>query len=218
LIELAPNVYAFEDTLRLPGGVVLPLRCTVLRRPEGLWVHSPVRFSGERGDDLRRLGPIGDLVAPSRMHHLFAGHDLGARRRWGPASLKEKRPDLDFQPLRPDAFGPDLSALPLEGAPAVDEWVFFHAPSGSLLVTDLFFHVLEPETWATAALMRLVGCHRRLAASRSWRWVFARDLPRLRTSLEAMLRWPITRVIPCHGAVAEVQPSDLRQALAVLLT
>jgi hypothetical protein len=200
------------------GGVVFPLRMSIARLADGgLWLHSAVAIDDAAAAAIEAMGPVQHLVVPSRMHDRYA---VAAQTRWPSATVWAPR---GFHPtgLRVDrelgpSFGEDIEVFRIDGAPSVDEHVFYHRPSRSLLVTDLLFHVQEPENVATRWLMWAVGCGDQLCASRSWRWVFAKDLPALRRSLEPVLALPIERVVPCHGAVGG-DASALREGLARLL-
>ena len=60
-----------------------------------------------------------------------------------------------------------IDQILIEGAPKLSEVVFFHRASRSLLVSDLFFNVTEPETWATGLLLRMMGTYKRFGRSRA---------------------------------------------------
>jgi hypothetical protein len=103
----------------------------------------------------------------------------------------------------------------LAGAPGLNETVFLHRPSRSLLVSDLLFNVQEPANFVTGLVLRVMGTHGRLAMSRAWRR-YTRDRQALKASLEKMLAWDFTRILPAHGAIHESAdaPDRARAALA----
>src|SRR4051812_986664 len=100
LAELAADLWAVDHVLRLPGGVRMPLRMTVVRLSDGaLWVHSPVPLDEGTAAALTALGPVRVVVAPSTQHHLFVAPLLARfprARLLGPSALHRKRPDLPF--------------------------------------------------------------------------------------------------------------------------
>ena len=200
----------------MPGGVVFPLRMSIVRQQEGLWLHSPVALDDAVVATIDALGPVKHLVVPSQMHDR---HIAAAQARWPQATCWAppgwQRSGVRVDRSLADAAWPDIGAYPIHGAPRVDEWVFHHRPTRSLLVTDLVFHVTEPANWQTSTLLWAVGCAGEMRASRSWRWVFRSDATALAASLEAVLALPVDRVVPCHGAIG---PGDaLRGALAGLV-
>lgn len=221
LHALAPEVWTAEHLMRFPGAVRLRARMTVVRLPGGeLLLHSPIPIDDALAAALDGLGPVTHLVAPSLYHHVFVSRAL---RRYPRAQviaapgLARKRRDLPIavelgaQP--PPAWQGVVDHLVLGGAPRINEAVFFHRPSRTLIVTDLVFNVRDPDGWATSLLLRTMGTHGRLAQSRLWRWL-ARDRAALRRSLEAMMAWDFARVLPAHGAPVETDAhSAMNEAL-----
>ena len=220
---IADEVWGVPGEARMPAGARLPLRMTVIRLPDGgLWLHSPVRLDDEVAAELEALGPVRHLVAPSLVHHLFAGR---AKERWpeatlwGPRALPAKTGAALDAELAPgsEAWGGAITALPIEGAPRLDEFCFVHHPSRTLLVTDLVFHVLQAPNWATATLLRMTGSYGGLAASRAWRWVFAQDRAAVGRSVVRILEQDFDRLVPCHGEVVDTGAhAALTEAAAAL--
>lgn len=221
---IAREVWAVEDALRLPGGVVFPLRCTIVRLPDGgLWLHSPVAFDDTTAAAVEALGPVAHLVAPSAMHHLHLG-DAQARwpdaTTWAPEALRAKRPDLALPHTLDEAAPWDdvVQRIALDGAPRIAETLFLHRPTGTLLCTDLVFHVTRPATLASRLMYWLVGTSRGPRMSRSWH-LLADDLGAMGTSLAPLLDGRVERLVPCHGDVVDPAPPEvLRRAWSRALT
>src|ERR687888_1320962 len=98
LRRLGPDLWQLEHELRLPGGVRMPVNATLIRLPDGgSLLYSPVPIDDAIAAEIEAIGPVRHLVAPSLMHHLWAGD---AVRRWPNArlhaapGLRAKRPDL----------------------------------------------------------------------------------------------------------------------------
>lgn len=209
LTPIAPDLFAVEGTMRLPGGVRFPLRMTIARLPSGgLWLHSPIEASDELVTAVSALGPVEHLVAPNSIHHLWIG-DWKKRfpdaRLYGGPGLAAKRRDLAFDGLLGQATPPWTDAfatVPIAGAPRIGETVFLHRPSSSLLVGDLLFNILRPRGIGMNLILAAAGTRDRLAVSRAWRLI-RRDRQAFRSSLEAVVALPFRRLIPCHGAIVE---------------
>ena len=62
----------------------------------------------------------------------------------GSKGLEKKQPNLAIENIqqKSDAFLPDIQTISIEGCPVLKENVFFHLPSKTLIVTDLF---LQPK-------------------------------------------------------------------------
>lgn len=216
LTPLAPDLWHAEDQLRMPGGLAFPIRMVVARLPDGtLWLHSPIPVDDDLAASIDALGPVGVIVAPNAMHSLYLA-DAAARwpdaRVWGAPKLADTKPDLPIV-HRLEGTPPwhdTLRPLHIDGAPIVDEHVFLHVPSGTLICTDLIFHMQQVANWRTKALLWIVGAWRRATASRSW-ILFTRDKGAVSASLQRLLVLPVTRVVMAHGAVIE---DDAQQRLA----
>ncbi len=188
----------------------MPIRATIVRLADGgLWVHSPTPLSPELVAAVEALGPVRDVVAPSRLHDISIGawgKQFPGARLWAAPGLPVRRPDLTFAACStaPDdtAVGQRDRAAALAGAPALNEVVFFHAASRTLVCTDLLFNIRKPATAMTSFVLTLAGTRGRFAMSRAW-WRYARDRPALKASVEQMLEWDFTRVIPAHGEIYE---------------
>jgi hypothetical protein len=203
------GVWGVEAWQPIPGSA-LPIRMTVIRLPDGgLWLHSPTPLDDATAASIDALGRVSHLVAPSRLHHL---HLSAAHARWPAArvwiapGLLTKRPDLHFAtPLAggaPGDWGGAIHVEPIGGAPELDEHVFFHAPSASLLVTDLLFNVHRGRDAMLPWILRLTGTWDHLAQSRVWWWSI-RDRAAAAASARQIFAWKAQRLIPCHGDVLE---------------
>jgi hypothetical protein len=219
LVPIAADLWAIDHLLSLPGRVRMPLRMTVARLGDGgLWVHSPVPVDDATAGELAALGPVRVVVAPNTQHHLFVGPLLARfpqARLLGVAALLRKRHDLPFAGALQDPTvpaPPEIDQTTIDGAPRMEEVVFFHRPSRSLLVTDLLFNILTPQTRMTSLVLHLGGTHRRLAMSRLWR-LLRRDRAAFAASLERVLAWAFTRIVPAHGDIVSAGDAA-RQARA----
>ncbi len=214
---IADGLWGVGGVVNMGAGVSLPLRSTIVRLSDGsLWVHSPVRFTDAEASALDALGPVRHIVAPSGFHHLYAG---AAQRRWPEATLSKspalvkKRPDLAATHVLgdgPPPWGDEVRALPIAGAPSVAEFAFFHAPSGSLLLTDAVFNVRGAPNLTSRWAYRLMGIGDGLAMGRLFKFVH-RDRRVVGDSMRAILSLDLRRLVPCHGDVVDV---DAHAALA----
>jgi Domain of unknown function (DUF4336) len=226
LEALGPDLWTAQDILRLPAGVRLPLRMTAIRLPKGgLVVHSPLPLTDDLLKAVARVDAVEYLIAPSNLHHRFAGQWLqrfAGAKLYGSVGLPKKRRDLTFAgqlAASGDDGAPAPWALVLDqqlvaGAPKLNEVAFFHRPTGTLLVSDLLFNVTRPTNVMTGLVLSMAGTKGRLAMSRAWRG-YTKDKPALRASLEKILSWPFTRILPGHGEVFE-DPAAVDKARAAM--
>ena len=207
--RLAPDLAVAETEIRIIGGVLLPLRMTAVRLPDGaVALISPLAIDDALAAAIAELGPVRHLVAPNRLHHLYL---RAAQERYPEASLSgapglpAKRPTLSFDHelgAGPPPWGEGLTPHPVAGAPRVGEVVLHHPASRTLITTDLLFNVQEPANARTSLVLRVAGAHRRLALGREWR-LLVRDRQAFERSLDAMLAEDFDRLIMAHGDVVE---------------
>jgi hypothetical protein len=209
LTPAAADLWTTTSTFALPGGVRLPLRTTVVKLPTGeLVVHAPAVIDEALAAEVAALGPVKHVVAPNMQHHLYV--EAWMRRfpgasLWGAPGLETKRRDLSWAGRADDTGVPwagALEAVALAGCPKLNEVVFLHRASRTLLCTDLVFNVRRPDNLPTKLVLSVMGTSGRFAMSRAWK-LFARDRRAFGESLARVLAWDFVRVIPAHGDVLE---------------
>jgi hypothetical protein len=205
--SIADGVHTHEASITLGPGVRLPARATLLRlRDGGLMLHSPVAVADEDARAISALGEVKMIVAPSLYHWLFVE---GATRRWPGArvlavpGLAKKMPGMKLDPLPASgAIDPDVVVERVAGAPKLDEHVFHHVPSRSLVVTDLLFNINEGSNFVGSLVLRAMGAWRKPAQSRMWRFVVD-DRAQAAESATRILASDFERTIMAHGDILE---------------
>ncbi len=223
LESLAEDLWVARRPLPLVVGDV-GARMTVLRLSDrSLMLHSPVQLDAPLLQALGELGPVKWLLGPSKVHHLFLGDYVKAfpdAALCGAPGLAEKRRDLAFRYVlapQPPPSWPEIVKFQLvEGAPLMNEVALLHAPSRTLVLTDLVFNV-QPGASNRARLFHwLVGATGRFGPHRVIRLGF-RDRAAARRSLDRILAWDFDRVVMSHGEVVSTGGhSLLEQAFASL--
>lgn len=221
LRHVAEDLWTRDTLLSLPLGLRLPLRMTVVRLPSGkLMLHNPVAMDDALADELAALGTVSELAAPNLAHHLSVGPTL---KRFpsavvrGCPGLAAKKPEVSFASElgneAPAAYEGAVETALLRGVPRLNEVVFLHRPSRTLLVSDLVFNVVSPANAATAFLLTLTGTRGRLAKSRILSSMI-RDRAAFAASVARVLTWDFDRVLMAHGeAVSEGGRAALAGAL-----
>lgn len=190
------------------GPLRISTRMTVVRLADGsLWVHSPITPTPALVAALNQLGPVRYVVAPNKSHHLFFLDFLNAfpsAQGFVASGLASKRPDLDrFARIAPDApWGPELQGYRIEGLPILNETVWFHPATGTLILTDLLFCFSPSHRGLTGLVTRMLGVRGVLAMSRTMKWA-VRDRQALAASVAPLLALPVQRVILAHDQIVE---------------
>jgi hypothetical protein len=178
---------------------------TVLRLGDGsLLLHSPITLDDSLRSQIDALGPVAHIVAPSLFHHLYAGDAAKAfpeAKVHGAAGLRKKRPDLRLDAVLGEhaepAWRDDLEVLPIEGT-LLEETLFWHRPSGTLLSADLIENFQSADDWWTHFYLKIGGIYGKIGLSRMLRLAF-RDRKRARRSIDQVLDWDFDRIVLAHG-------------------
>jgi hypothetical protein len=163
---VAEGVFVVDSQLPGTMGMVLGVRMTVIRLPDGgLLLHSPTRFSHALRRELEQIGPIRHLVAPNIAHWTFLQDWQAAcpeATTWAAPGLRERgqvqraglRLDHDLTDTAPAAWGDAIELAVVPGGMGFHEIALFHRPTRSLLLTDL---VMNLEEQKVPAPVRPVG-------------------------------------------------------------
>ncbi|SJN53673.1 hypothetical protein VR7878_00437 [Vibrio ruber DSM 16370] len=225
---IGENIWIFDGKavpfLTLPYST----RMTIVRlADQSLWVHSPIELNPELKASVDTLGVVKYLIAPNQLHHLFISQWQSAYPEalsYGTEGVRHKRQDLTFNAsLSAQADYPwadELDAVLFTGSQVMQECVFFHRPSETLIVTDLIEN-FSPKAfnWFQRLLAKLTGI---LAPTGKmpldWRLSFLMGKATARTHLEKILNWEPRTIVMAHGViVTENADQFLRRSFRWLL-
>jgi|SRR5271155_520665 len=210
----AKNVWIVDGPNVRDMGVTFTTRMTVARLANGsVWVDSPVSVPFEMLKRITELGPVRYLVAATPRHfwRLEVWHTLFPEAQlWSsPTTLLtlKKRPlpltgVLGDEP--PQAWADDFDQLIFKGNPLLDEVLFFHKQSGTVILDDLIqIHPKVKGKPLRNALFKLAGvAYPYGGVPRDIRLTFTRrNLGR--QSLEKLLSWDFDKLIIAHGFCVE---------------
>ena len=141
-------------------------RATVVRLSDGtIWLHSPVKYDKALATEISKLGAVRFLIAPNIYHHLFVGewqrHFPEAELLAAPG-LASKRSDLNFGRTlgheTASAWPDEIEQILFTGSRAFDEFIFFHRPSSTAILTDLIVNIrAEHQTLLGRCVARIEG-------------------------------------------------------------
>lgn len=207
----------FIDCVRRMPLLMLPIRTTVVPLDGARVLFSPGSTLTEQ--QLKSAGEVTDIVCPNLIHTEGVPPAIRVHptaRLWGPPGAREKRPDLAWHGiLGLDAWPHEetLATLPLGGMPEINEVLFLHRPSRTLLVTDLVFNIDEPKGLGAPLILRIFGTWRRFAVSRLF-LKYVKDRAAFHSSVERLAALDFDAVVPAHGAaVASGGKARLLEAL-----
>jgi hypothetical protein len=195
-----------------PVALPFPTRMVVIRlRSGGLWLWSPTAPTPELFAELDALGPVEHLVSPNRFHyaaipawkarypHATAWASPGVRERARSQQLDVPF-DADLGDDAPPAWKDDLGQLIFRGSRFVEEVVFFHRASSTLVLTDLVM-ALEQERIRPRLrwLLKLGGTMWPGQTPREVQATTWGRKPQARACYHRMMQWQPRRVLFAHG-------------------
>jgi hypothetical protein len=212
LEAIGESIWLAEGEIVSFYGFPYPTRSIIVRLHGGqLWVWSPIALTAPLRAEIEALGTVAHLVSPNKLHHLYLKDwkDVYPQATlWGPSSTIKKRKDLQFgPPLRNEApaeWGGAIDQAWFRGSPAMDEIVFFHAPSSTAILADLSENFSDgflrrQWSWWQRLLARFDGITEGQGfAPLEWRLSFFNRAP-ARAALRKMLGWQPRQVVMAHG-------------------
>jgi hypothetical protein len=208
--ELADGIWTVAMALKLTG-IEFGTRMTIVRvGDDGLVLISPCSIDDSLASGINALGTVRAVIAPNAFHHRYFADAIerypGASRFFaeGVAKKVESTP-TDTATLGADAdpiWSAELEQCKVEGAPRLNEVVFYHAASRTLVLTDLCFNFNPAPGGLEGIPLRLFGVHGRLAVSRLMR-LLLKDRQKVRRVVQRILEWEFERIVVTHGAIVE---------------
>jgi hypothetical protein len=185
-------------------GVPVETRMVIIRQKNGrLCLHSPVQPTPSRLLAIQELGEVAHLVAPNRLHawRLLEWIPLFPQAKvW--ASPRTKERGLQAQTLGdapPPDWTEDFDQVLVQGHRFIDEIVFLHRSSHTLLLTDLVqAHDPAKDSAVWRTLKRWAGLAPPGKVPPDLRWSF-RDKAATRASIQRILAWEFDRYVIAHG-------------------
>ncbi|HZV92807.1 MAG TPA: DUF4336 domain-containing protein, partial [Caldimonas sp.] len=166
LRPFGPDLYVAEGPTVSFFGFPYPTRMAVARLSSGqAWVWSPVALTAELARSVAAIGPVGCIVSPNKLHHLFLPE---WKDRWpdarlfAPPGLARKKKGVRFDATLADqadeSWAHDIDQVVFRGSLAMDEVVFFHRASRTAIFGDLIQRFSEDASrgWK-GLLLRLDG-------------------------------------------------------------
>ena len=211
LKEFAPSLFTVDGPTVPFFGFPYPTRMALVRLASGdVWVWSPIALTPELAAATEAIGPVRCIVAPNKLHHLFLQQWIDRwpeARVYAPPGLARKKPAIRFDAeLRADPdplWAADIDQVIFRGSFFMEEVVFWHRPSRTVLIADLIQR--HPEATLTGfkgMLMRLDGLAGKAGSTpRDWRATFLKRKP-ARAARDKVLSWHAQRLLIAHGECA----------------
>ena len=209
LQQVANRLWVYNGDIINFLGLPYSTRMTVVKLDEErLWIHSPTALTSDLQAEIDSLGKVCYLVAPNKLHHLFLPQWQAAypeSESYAAPGLIDKRPDIVFHKELNGGAEPvwqeDIEQTLFAGSPVMEEVVFFHKDSKTLILADLIEN-FDPQVFSS--WQRLVAKLTGILAPNGktpvdWRLSFIFGKRRARAALKTMLAWRPENIIIAHG-------------------
>lgn len=232
LKPVAPDLWIVDGPvvrMAAPLGMSAPFptRMTVVKLADGrVWCHSPIAPDAALFDAIDAIGPVRHLISPNKIHYAHiaawkhrypqavAWASPGVRQR-AAAQRIEVRFDADLDDLPPAAWSTDIDQLRFLGSRVIEEFVFFHRPSATLILADLIENFEAGKLPAAWRWMARIGGVEDPDGKMplDMRMTFAGGRKQARACFARMLAWRPERVILAHGrCYMDNAEAELRRA------
>lgn len=210
LKQIGNEIWTYEGSKVNFYGFPFPTRMTIIRlNNNDLWIHSPAKINKELKKELNNLGTIKYLVSPNKLHHLFLSEWIEAypdAKTFSPPGLSPKRKDINFDVELSDnaevEWKKDIDQTIFFGSPVMEEVVFYHKLSKTLILTDLIEN-FDPNTlnWWQKKIAWSAGIlYPNGKMPIDWRISFRfGSRKKARESLVLIMKWDIDNIIVSHG-------------------
>ncbi|MGD9860249.1 MAG: DUF4336 domain-containing protein [Marinobacterium sp.] len=209
--KLAHDIWIFDGEPVQFLGLPFSTRMTVVRLSSGdLWVHSPIKLSESITEQIESLGCVKYLIAPNHLHHLFLSAWIAAYPNtevYGTREVIKKRSDISFHASlnnsKSYAWNPDIEQELFSGSPLMEECVFYHNSSSTLIVTDLIENFSGQDfnrfQWVVAKGVGILAPNGKMPLD--WRLSFMLGKTDARKHLNRMLSWKPQVLVMAHGEI-----------------
>jgi hypothetical protein len=208
----APGVFTTARPLRF-FGLQVGTRMTVVRLVDGsLFVHSPVALDAELRAAVDALGPVAAIVAPNLFHHLYVAE--WARAYPGASvsacpGLDRKRADIAWSRVLddtpPSEWASCIDQVTFSALPMLNEVVFFHRPSKTIISSDFVFNLASHDSALTRTAALFMG--NSAPGPTLLERIMLKDRGAAQEQVSRIVAWGAERIILAHGNIVPNQGS-----------
>ena len=188
-------------------------RMTVVKLANGkLWCHSPIQPTQALLDSLDQLGEVAFLIGPNKLHYAYlqAWKDIYPQAQVWLASGIDQRVRAQKIPLphgqeltdqAPPDWSAELDQVLFKGSCFMQEAVFFHKASKTLILTDMIENIETHQMKTHQRLLYKLGdnAYPNGKTPRDLRLTFVGKKKAARTSFETLKNWKPEKIILAHG-------------------
>lgn len=218
---IADNIWVVDGSIVRMSmyAVTIPFttRMTIVRLENGdLWCHSPIELTPELQARVDALGPVRHLISPNKIHYAHIQSWVEAYPEaiaWASPGVRDRAAHQqipvtfhhELQDAPPVQWAEEIDQLHFQGSRFMDEVVFFHRSSHTLILADLIENFeLNKVSPAFGALLKVVGVtapHGKTPLD--LRMTFWGREGEARPCFERMMQWQPEKIVLSHGQCFE---------------
>ncbi|MEB3340557.1 DUF4336 domain-containing protein [Okeania sp.] len=193
--------------------IPFPTRMTIVRlKNNKLWCHSPIELVPELKAKIDALGSVRHLISPNKIHYAHINSWAKAYPEaiaWGSPGVVERaakqKIEVNFDAFLDDEapidWSEDIEQLVFRGSRFMDEVVFFHRQSSTVILADLIENFeLNKISKKLHLLIKLAGCNAPNGkAPLDLQMTFWGRKDTASSCLQKMLKWETEKIILSHG-------------------
>ncbi len=206
------DIWIVDGALISFKGIPFPTRMTVIRLENGdLFIHSPIELGDKLKEEIDHIGTVKHLISPNRIHYWWIDQWAKAYPeaiKWAsPGSRKAALKqgwhfDNDLEDIPDKAWCDDIDQLIVRGSCLLEEVVFFHKNSKTLILADLIenFESKKVQSKFLRLMMRIAGNldpDGKLPIDLRLGYLGRHSM--LRANIKTMLSWEPEKIILSHG-------------------
>lgn len=190
-----------DSVLKMPG-MPLPVRSVFVPLEKAGVLISP--GTKLQPSDYQKLPQVTDLIGSNLLHTAGIPKALQSfpkARVWLPEDHEQKlKTKISGSTLTKEAwpFQAELAMITIKGMPKVNEVVFVHKKTGSLIVTDLGFNLTKVSGLGPWIILNLFGSYKRFALSKFYLRNIV-DRKAFQDSIYEMMQFDFDQIIVSHG-------------------
>lgn len=219
--KIADDLFTLRATFRMMPGVVMPICMTIIRNPldQTLIIYSPL--NPNMYADLSSLGTVTTIIAPAGMHTTYVRKSTEfypSATLYSTPALKTRFPARDWGTIitaetASDILGTHVRSTLLTLKPEFAEIILLHESSNTLIVCDAVFNFTPAALGTSSLLFRfytwVTGARKPLDLNTPLKKLSHSYCLTALPQYDALLEWPWSRVIPCHGDVVDQNAKEL---------
>ena len=212
--KLNSNIWTVDRKQKYHG-LEVGTRMTVIRlNNRKLMLISPVEIDDKLASELSKLGEVTYIIAPNLYHHLYL---RTCYQRYPNAKvyvakglveiytdinciLLSSTPPKDWADYLDQTAFEEYAVQELSGHVELNEVVFFHKETKTLVLTDTAYHIASSSPLLNKLIAKSVGLYEVLGPTALEKFATKRKQDAL-NSLIKVLEWPFDAVVMAHGEI-----------------